>query len=67
MESCNIQTIRLMTYREYMDFVNFTDMIRISQEFSNYRLHNDKNIKNQTIENYRLLHRIFDDTRKIWD
>ena len=54
LESCNIQTIRWMTYRGYMDFVNFTDMIRISQEFSNYRLLNDKYIKNQTIENYRL-------------
>jgi hypothetical protein len=34
-----------------MYFGNFTDLIRISQEFLNRGLHNDKYTKNQTIEN----------------
>jgi hypothetical protein len=37
-----------------MHFSNFTDMKRISQDFSDCVLQNDKYTKNQPIENFRV-------------
>ncbi len=50
----NVNKIRAVIHWEYMHYGNFTDIKRISQDFSDCGLHNDKYTKFQPCENCEL-------------